>query len=299
MANLTNMAAFVAVVEHKSFSQAGRELRVSTAVISARVAKLEEKIGVRLLNRTTRHVVPTEEALIYFEDCKRIFQQVEMAEAALSSRESQPVGSLKITAPIVFGRRYLAPLLPVFQKDYPNLQIRLHLSDTFVDLVKEGMDMGIRIADLPDSSMIARKLGDSPRVICASPDYLERSGIPLSPIDLLNHNCLLLRFPGSTQFQWEFMQGGGKVNISVNGDLDANNGDVLRDWALAGRGICLKSRWEVERELTEGKLIEILSDYRPSPVSISAIHPRGNITPPKVRLFIDFLVKSFQARFVA
>ncbi|MBL4740779.1 MAG: LysR family transcriptional regulator [Sneathiella sp.] len=293
MASLKNMAAFVAVVEHKNFSQAGRELRVSTAVISARVAKLEADIGVRLLNRTTRHVVPTEEALIYFEDCKRIIAQVDAAEAALSSRERQPVGSLKITAPLVFGRRFLAPLLPRFQMVYPKVQIRLHLSDTFVDLIKDGMDMGIRIADLPDSTMIARKLGDSPRVICASPDYLRRTGNPQTPNDLLNHNCLLLRFPGSTQFQWGFLKSGEKYTIPVKGDLDSNNGDVLRDWALAGHGICLKSRWEVEKELERGELVEILKNDSLSPVNISAIHPSGNITPPKVRLFIDFLVETF------
>ncbi|MEH6402116.1 MAG: LysR family transcriptional regulator [Sneathiella sp.] len=293
MASLKNMAAFVAVVEHKSFSQAGRELRLSTAVISARVAKLEAEIGVRLLNRTTRHVVPTEEALIYSEDCRRILTQVYAAEAALSSRDRSPVGSLKITAPLVFGRRFLAPLLPIFQKQYPKLQIRLHLSDTFVDLIKDGMDMGIRIADLPDSAMIARKLGNSPRVICASPDYLKKAGVPQTPNDLLDHNCLLLRFPGSTQFQWHFLNEGEKFSIPVQGDLDTNNGDILRDWALAGHGICLKSRWEVERELVSGELVQVLKNYRLAPVNISAMHPHGNITPLKVRLFIDFLVETF------
>jgi len=295
MASLKNMAAFVAVVEYKNFSQAGRELRVSTAVVSARVAKLEAEIGVRLLNRTTRHVVPTEEALIYFEDCKRIIAQVDAAEATLSSQERQPVGSLKVTAPLVFGRRYLAPLLPVFQKQYPKVQIRLHLSDTLVDLIKDGMDMGIRIADLPDSTMIARKLGDSSRVICASPDYIKRAGLPQTPNDLLGHNCLLLRFPGSTQFQWSFLNEGKKYTVPVKGDLDSNNGDILRDWALTGRGICLKSRWEVEKELENGELVEILKEFELPLVSISAIHPSGHITPPKVRLLIDFLVKSFGA----
>ncbi len=294
MTNLTDMAAFVAVVEHKSFSQAGRELRVSTAVISARVAKLEKQIGVRLLNRTTRQVALTEEAYLYFEDCKRILEQVEMAEAALSSRRHRPAGTLNISAPTVFGRRHLAPLLPVFQQDYPDLQIRLHLSDGFVDLLKDSIDMAVRIATLPDSSLVARKLAESPRVLCAAPSYLERAGQPASLQDLLEHNCLLLRFPGSQQFQWEFEEEGRSQIIAVSGNLDSNNADVLREWALAGFGICLKSRWEVVGDLKAGRLIEILPETPPRPVTVSAIYPLGNIVPPKVRIAIDFLKNQFK-----
>jgi len=294
MTNLTDMAAFVAVVEHKSFSQAGRELRVSTAVISARVAKLEKQIGVRLLNRTTRHVAPTEEAYLYFEDCKRILEQVAVAEATLSSRRHKPVGTLSISAPTVFGRRHLAPYLPVFLADYPELQIRLHLSDGFVDLLKDGMDMAVRIATLPDSSLVARKLAESPRVLCAAPSYLDRAGTPASLSDLLAHNCLLLRFPGSRQFQWEFGEKGQSQMIAVTGNLDSNNADVLREWAIAGHGICLKSRWEVDADLEAGRLVEILPETPPRSVTISAIYPLGNIVPPKVRLFIDFLIHQFK-----
>lgn len=294
MTNLTDMAAFVAVVEYKSFSQAGRELRVSTAVISARVAKLEKQIGVRLLNRTTRQVALTEEAYLYFEDCKRILEQVEMAEAALSSRRHRPAGTLNISAPTVFGRRHLAPLLPVFQQDYPELQIRLHLSDGFVDLLKDSIDMAVRIATLPDSSLVARKLAESPRVLCAAPSYLERAGHLTSLQDLLAHNCLLLRFPGSQQFQWEFEEAGRNQIIAVSGNLDSNNADVLREWALAGFGICLKSRWEVADDLKAGRLIEILPETPPRPVTVSAIYPLGNIVPPKVRLAIDFLKHQFK-----
>lgn len=294
MINLADMAAFVAVVEQKSFSQAGRELRVSTAVISARVAKLEKKIGVRLLNRTTRQVAPTEEALLYFEDCKRILEQVETAEARLSSRRHSPSGTLKLSAPIVFGRRYLAPLLPIFQRDYPDLQIRLHLSDGFVDLLKDGIDMAVRIATLPDSSLVALKLAESPRVICASPSYLKEAGTPKNPQDLLNHNCLLLRFPGSTQFQWEFGEDLQKQVVAVHGNLDSNNADVLREWALLGYGICLKSRWEIEEQLELGQLVEIFPETPPRSVAISAIYPLGNIVPPKVRLAVDFLKRRFR-----
>ncbi|WP_169570235.1 LysR family transcriptional regulator [Sneathiella limimaris] len=295
MANLTDMAAFVAVVEQGSFSQAGRELRVSTAVVSARVAKLEKDLGVRLLNRTTRQVAPTEEAIQYYEDCKKILAEVAVAEASLSSRQQSPSGSLKLSAPTVFGRRYIAPLLAQFQSDYPDLQVQLQLSDSFVDPVKDGYDLIIRIARLPDSSLVARKLGDSPRILCAAPAYLEKARLPKSPEELMKHNCLLLRFPGSTQFQWEFVnQKGDRQTVPVKGSLDSNNGDVIREWALAGYGICLKSRWEVEAELADGRLMEIdLAGLTPSPVDIYALYPVGNINPPKVRLLLDYLVGVF------
>ncbi|GLQ06140.1 LysR family transcriptional regulator [Sneathiella chinensis] len=288
------MAAFVAVAEQGSFSQAGRELRVSTAVVSARIAKLEADIGVRLLNRTTRQVSLTEEARGYYQDCKDILQQVEQAEAALSSRQNNPSGSLKIAVPVVFGRRYVAPLLPGFVGRYPDIDIRLHLADSFVDILKEGMDVAIRIASLRDSTLMARKLADSPRVICAAPSYLDRFGTPQVPADLLQHQCLLLRFPGSVQFQWRFQENGNRITLPVQGRLDSNNGDVIRDWALAGHGICMKSRWEVARELASGELVELLPETPPLPVGVYALYSPAATLPPRIRLFIDYLVEAFK-----
>lgn len=288
------MAAFVAVVEQESFSKAGRELRLSTAVVSARVAKLEQHLGVRLLNRTTRQVSPTDEALEFFEECKNILSQVEVAEAVLTSRRLSPSGALKITAPVVWGRRYLAPLLPEFQTRAPDLQIRLNLTDEFVDMVADGIDIAIRIAPLKDSSLKSVHLGESPRVLCASSDYLKRHGTPQNLQDLLEHNCLLLRFPGSSQFQWHFEAGGKIQSLSVKGSLDSNNGDIIRDWALAGAGIALKSRWEVAEHIRKGELVPILTDAAPLPVNISALYSSGTIQPPKIRLFLDYLKSQFQ-----
>lgn len=288
------MAAFVAVVEQESFSKAGRELRLSTAVVSARVAKLEQHLGVRLLNRTTRQVSPTDEALEFFEECKNILSQVEVAEAVLTSRRLSPSGALKITAPVVWGRRYLAPLLPEFQTRAPDLQIRLNLTDEFVDMVADGIDIAIRIAPLKDSSLKSVHLGESPRVLCASPDYLKRHGTPQNLQDLLEHNCLLLRFPGSSQFQWHFEAGGKIQSLAVKGSLDSNNGDIIRDWALAGTGIALKSRWEVAEHIRKGELVPILTDAAPLPVNISALYSSGTIQPPKIRLFLDYLKSQFQ-----
>ncbi len=293
MASLSDMAAFVAVVEKASFSQAGRELRLSTAVISARVAKLERDLGLRLLNRTTRQVAPTDEAKAYYEDCKAILEQVELAEAALSTRQNNPTGTIRLSAPTVFGRIILGSILARFQSLYPDINIHLHLSDSFVDPLKDGYDLVIRIGKLENSSFIARKLADSPRVICASPSYLKDKGTPSSLDDLMEHNCLLLRFPGSTQFQWSFNIKGEQITLPVSGSLESNSGEALRDWALAGLGISLKSRWEVDEYLKAGTLVELLSDTPPQPVSISALYPSGKILPLKMRLLLDFLADQF------
>ena len=295
MSNFKGMAAFVAVVEQESFSKAGRELRLSTAVVSARVAKLEQHLGVRLLNRTTRQVSPTEEALEFYEECKKILSQVEVAEAVLASRRSSPSGALKITAPVVFGRRYIAPLLTSFKEVAPDLQIRLSLTDEFVDMVADGVDVAIRIAPLKDSALKSVHLAESPRILCASPDYVRRYGRPENLQDLLAHNCLLLRFPGSSQFQWRFDVDGQSQTLAVKGSLDSNNGDVIRDWVLAGEGIALKSRWEVAEQLKRGDLEQILPDAKPVSVNISALYSGGSIQPPKTRLFLDFLKAQIQA----
>ncbi len=288
------MTAFVAVVEHKGFSKAGRELRLTTAVVSARVANLEKNLGVRLLNRTTRQVTPTDEALQYYEACKNILQQVDAAEVHLSSKRLSPSGSVKITAPTVLGRRHIAPIVPELQKQYPELQIRLSLTDEIVDIIGDGVDVAIRIAPLKDSSLKSVQLASCPRILCASPSYFQKYGTPRSKEELLEHNCLLLRFPGSTQFQWAFESEGKVQNLNVKGSLDSNNGDVLRQWALDGQGIALKSIWEIGEEIKDGRLVHLLPNLVPAPVSISALYPQGHIIPPKVRVTLDHLKASFQ-----
>ncbi|MEH6525600.1 MAG: LysR family transcriptional regulator [Sneathiella sp.] len=295
MGTLVNMAAFVAVVEQGSFSQAGRELRQSTAVISARVAKLETEIGVRLLYRTTRQVVPTEEALIYFERCKNILRDVENAEASLTPPDRNPRGSITISAPVSFGRRCLAPLISRFCESHPDLQFRLQLTDRLVDLVKDKVDIAIRMADLDDSTMKARRLAHDHRVMCATPEYLARAGTPEVPADLLKHECLLLRFPGSTQFQWQIIEGGRLVTVPVKGNLDTDNGDVLTDWVLEGRGLAVKSVWEIIDDLNAGRLVRVMLDYPPNSHPIWAVFPGGPYPPPRLRLWIDHLVGAFQS----
>jgi DNA-binding transcriptional LysR family regulator len=295
MGSLVDMAAFVAVVEQGSFSQAGRELRQSTAVISARVAKLERQIGVRLMHRTTRQVVPTEEALVYFEACKKILLDVEDAEAALTPMDKNPRGSITISAPVAFGRRCLAPVISRFSSFHPELEFRLQLTDRQIDLVKDKVDLAIRFADLEDSTLKARVLAHDHRVICATPEYLERAGTPEVPSDLLKHKCLMLRFPGSTQFQWQIVQNARLVTIPVKGNLDSDNGDVLRDWVLEGRGLAIKSVWEIIEDLNAGRLVRVMLNYPPMSYPIWAVFPGGPYPPPRLRLWIDHLVGAFKS----
>ncbi|MTI09916.1 LysR family transcriptional regulator [Curvivirga aplysinae] len=291
MTDISDLVVYVRVVDQGSLSAAGRELRMSPAVVSHRLQRLEARLGVRLLNRTTRKVHTTEEGEIYYGHCLRILEEVEKAEQALTESRENPSGLLKITAPVSFGRRYLAPLIPDFVKAYPEVEPRLHLTESLVNLVEDGFDLAIRVGRMEDSSLMARKLAKDHRYICASPEYLEKHGTPKIPQDLLDHNCLLLRFPGSRQFKWRLVEDGVSHFLAVKGDLDTNNSDVLLDWALSGCGIVMKSQWEVGEHIKSGELIPFLEEYVPQDNVVAALYPQGKHVPPKLRVFIDFLVE--------
>ena len=236
MALLENIRVFVRVVELGSLSAAGRHLRLSPAVVSHRLQQLESHLGARLLNRTTRQVQATEQGLVYYQACQDVLGALERAESAIADAGGTPRGSLRVTAPLGFGRRVLAPLLPAFQTLHPEVDVRLRLSDHLIDLLQEAVDCAIRMAVLADSSLVARKIADCPRLLCAAPAYLEAHGRPAVPEDLLEHRCLLLRFAGSQQFRWTLTTPDGPVTLPVAGPLDADDGDVLTEWALDGPG---------------------------------------------------------------
>lgn len=291
MALLENIRVFVRVVELGSFSAAGRFLRLSPAVVSHRIQQLEAHVGVRLLNRTTRQVQPTEQGMLYYEACLEVQRAVEQAETSVAGAGAAPRGTLKVTAPLVFGRRILAPLIPEFQAATPNVEIQLRMSDHLLDLIKEGMDAAVRLSVPTDSSLVIRKIADCPRVLCAAPSYLAAHGAPETPDDLLDHNCLLLRFPGSTQYQWALNGPGGPVTMNVRGRLDADDSDVLTGWAVAGQGIVMKPVWEVAEHLRDGRLKPVLADYPPDPLTLGVLYPHRRLLPAKVRAFADFLVE--------
>jgi len=250
-------------------------------------------MGVRLLNRTTRRVQPTQEGALFYEHGLAILNELEQAESGIAEKTDDPRGPIRVSAPAVFGRMHVAPHVPKFLARYPHVQIRLHLSDQFADLIQDRMDLAIRIAELGDSNAIARKLAPNRRVIVAAPSYLLRHGRPEAPADLLKHNCLLLRFPGSKQFRWTLEAPEGPVTLRVSGNMDSNNGEVLRQWCLAGQGLALKSLWEVAEDLNAGRLQVVLPDTPPPGHAIHALYPQNRFLSSRVRLFIDYLAELY------
>lgn len=288
---LNELTVFVKAVELKSISAAARSLRLSAAAASHRILQLEDQMGVRLLNRTTRSLQPSEAGLIFYEHALEVLAAVERAENSMTTASGVPTGSLRVTAPLGFGRRFLAPLVSEFHALYPRLEIRLRLSDHVIDLLSESVDVAVRMAVLPDSSLVVRKIADCPRVLCASPEYLDQHGRPETPDDLLQHNCLLLRYPGSNQTRWTLTTPTSKVVVPVTGRFDADDGDVLTEWALQGAGIAMKPYWEVADHLRRGALEVVMPNFPPEAVSLTLLYPNKHLLPARVRLFADFLVE--------
>ena len=289
---LNEMSVFARVVATGSLSAAARELGLSPAMVSRRLAGLEGRLGVRLLNRTTRSLHLTDEGASYYEACTRVLAEIAEADAAVSAGRQEPRGALRVALPASFGNQYVAPLVPQFAERYPQVQLALSLSDRNVNLVEEGFDLAIRIANLADSSLAARKLAPNRRVVCATPAYLARHGVPRTPQDLAQHNCLLAGDFAST---WEYKGPDGKPgSVRITGRYVCDNWEVLREWALAGLGVALKSTWDVRRHLEDGSLVTLLPGYAfHTDVAIWAVYPHRRHLPAKTRAFIDFLANSF------
>jgi DNA-binding transcriptional LysR family regulator len=286
------MAVFNKVVAAGSLTSAARDLGVSTAAVSRKLAALEARLGVRLIHRTTRRLSLTDEGAVYHEASTRILSEIEEADAAAAARRVEPQGVLKVAMPASFGLKHIAPLVPDFVRRHPRVQLALSLSDRTVNVIEEGFDVAIRIAELEDSSLAARKLAPNRRVVCASPEYLRKHGTPRTPADLQQHNCLT-----TTDFHmtWEYRDPQGRRDsIRVAGRYACDNWEVLREWAVAGLGVALKSTWDVRRHLDDGSLVPLLPGYAFGPdVAIYAVYPHRRYLPAKTRLFIDFLADSF------
>lgn len=292
MDKLSSLRAFVKVVETSSFSEAGRRLRLSRSAVSKYVAELEEDLGVQLLSRTTRRVTPTENGQAYFERAMAILADLDAADHAVSQSQATPRGLLRVNAPMSFGTMRLGPALAGFMKEYPELQIQLALSDEHVDPVQDGLDVTLRIADLESSSLIARKLMPIERVLCASPGYLKQHGTPKHPNELRNHDCLTYGYL-STGNQWKLTGKDGDHWINPRWTLCANNAEVLRDAAVAGRGVALVPTFIAEAALKAGRLRTFLDGYHAPPLALYALYPPTRHLAVKVRLFIDYLVETF------
>ena len=292
MDKFRQIETFVEVVARGSLSAAARAEGIAPAMIGRRLDALEGRLGVKLLQRTTRRLALTDEGAAFLEDCQRILAELEEAESAAAERSARATGRLLVSAPAGFGRQHVAPLLPSFLAEHRELTVNLNLTDRLVDVVGEGVDVAIRIASLNDSSLVGAKLADNHRVVVGTPAYLKRHGTPRVLADLARHNCLAISSEGS-QRGWTFLDKGKPVTVKVTGNMECNDGAVLHAWALAGKGLAWRSMWEVGAQIASGELCTVLDDYAAPGNDIYAVFAERRHLPLRIRSFVDFLRRSY------
>ncbi|MCA0963153.1 LysR family transcriptional regulator [Salipiger bermudensis] len=299
MSYFDNIRTFVRVYELGSMSAAGRDLRISSAVTSSRISQLEEHLGVRLFQRTTRSLSPTEHGQSFYRGATEILAAVESAEAQIVNVTEHLKGALYVAAPLGVGRRLIAPQVPLFLAQYPDVSVRLRLTDRKVDLTTEGLDLAFFLGQPEDSNLRIRKIADVPRVLCASPDYVARRGMPEDGDALLadRHECINLRFPGAAEFQWRLETPEGPRRFAVAGRYESDDGDVLTDWALGGHGIVLKPVFEVAEHLKSGALVPVAEKTPPVPVQMACLFTHRRRQDPKTRIFMEFVIDRIGAAF--
>ncbi|GIT88598.1 LysR family transcriptional regulator [Roseobacter sp. OBYS 0001] len=297
MSYLDNIRTFVRVYELGSMSAAGRDLRISPAVTSSRISQLEDHLSVRLFQRTTRSLTPTEQGKAFYGGACEILSSVENAEAQVVDITENPKGALYVAAPLGLGRRLIAPQVPAFLAAYPEVSIRLRLTDRKVDLTTEGLDLAFFLGQPADSTLRIRKIADVPRILCAAPSYIAARGNPTSGDELVadRHECLNLRFPGATEFQWRLRTAEGLKKYRVTGRYESDDGDVLTDWALAGHGITLKPVFEISDHLKAGRLVPVAAKTPPEPSQMACLFTHRKGQDPKTRLFMDFVIERIAA----
>ena len=293
MDKLKQIESFVHVSTKGSLTAAAHAEGVAPAVIGRRIDALEQRLGVKLLVRTTRKITLTHEGSAFLEDCQRLLSDFANAEASVSAGGVKASGFLRITAPAGFGRRHVAPLVPRFLSLHPDVNVSLNLSDRVVDIVNEGVDCAVRVGDLPDSSLVSVRLADNRRLCVATPAYLKRAGTPQHPNELMRHQCLTLSSDASQTRGWAFVVDGAVTHLRPSGRLDCSDGQVLHDWCTAGMGVAWRSTWEVEQEIAAGQLLSVLDAFAASPNGIYAVFPHAKHLPLRVRLWIDFLKHTY------
>ncbi|GAA6143752.1 LysR family transcriptional regulator [Hydrogenophaga sp. 5NK40-0174] len=296
MNKIKQLETFVAVAGKGSLTAAAKAEGVAPAIVGRRLDALEARLGVKLLVRTTRSLSLTHEGSAFLEDCQRVLADLANAEASVSAGGVKATGHLRITAPAGFGRRHVAPLVPLFRELHPDVSISLNLSDRVVDVAGEGYDCAVRVGDLPDSSLVSLRLADNRRLCVATPDFLARNGCPREPADLINFPCLTLSSDASQTRGWSFAvprkgdpEGRDTIFLRPGGPLDCSDGQVLHEWCLAGYGIAWRSTWEVEADIASGRLKTVLDDFASPPNGIYAVFPQRRHLALRVRLWIDFL----------
>ena len=297
MDKLKQLESFVSIALRGSLTAAAQAEGVAPAIMGRRLDALEERLGVKLLLRTTRRITLTHEGSAFLEDCQRLLSDLANVEASVSAGGIKASGHLRVTAPAGFGRRHVAPLVPRFHALHPEVTVSLNLSDRVVDIAGEGFDCAVRVGDMPDSSLVSVRMADNRRQCVATPAYLARHGTPQTPADLLRLGCLTLSSEASQTRGWAFqVKGNGGfevIYLKPAGPLDCSDGQVLHDWCLAGYGIAWRSTWEVEAEIASGQLVAVLEDFAAPPNGIYAVFPERKHLPLRVRLWIDFLKLHF------
>ncbi|WP_051559784.1 LysR family transcriptional regulator [Marinobacterium jannaschii] len=288
----TEMQVFIEAAKCQGFSAAGRQLDLSPSAVSKLVSRLESRLAVRLFNRTTRTLSLTEAGRVFYNRCVIILADLEDAEACLTDFGQVPQGLLRINSTPGFAKHQLMPRMPEFQARYPQLEIDYQLTGQAVDLIAEGVDLAIRLGPLQDTSLVARKLGESQRLVCASPAYLEQHGIPQTPAELAQHNCL--RLSTSERFnQWQFTGSNGPEQVDATGSFISDNVDALHQFALIGGGIARLSGFMIGRDIEAGRLVALLPDYEIAPQQIHAVYPHRKHLPAKTRALVEFLLEGF------
>jgi len=298
MDKFKEIESFVSVVTRGSLTAAALAAGVAPAIMGRRLDALEERLGVKLLVRTTRKLTLTHEGSAFLEDCQRVLSDVANMEASVSAGGVKASGHLRITAPAGFGRRHVAPLVPKFRTLHSDVTLSLNLSDRVIDIAGEGFDCAVRVGDMPDSSLVSVRLADNRRLCVATPAYLKAHGTPLHPSELSKFDCLTLSSDASQTRGWAFSMPNSSGDNDVtylrpNGPLDCSDGQVLHDWCLAGYGIAWRSIWEVEVEIASGKLAALLEDFAAPPNGIYAVFPQRKHMALRVRLWIDFLKDNY------
>jgi len=289
----SEMAFFSQLLRAGSFSAAGRELDISTPAVSKRLAQMEQRLGVQLLNRTTRRISLTHEGELYLAQARRILGEIEAMEQMVAGALAAPTGLLRVNATLGFGRSHVAPLISRFVKAHPQVQVQLQLSVDPPPLAGDSFDVCVRFGEPPDARVIARRLAPNRLLLCAAPAYLARHGTPKVPGDLARHNCIGIRQGEQAYGLWRLTASKRTHAVRVRGNLSTSDGEIAVNWALDGHGILLRAEWDIARYLRSGRLVTVLDQYHTPPADIYAVYPQRHQVSARVRAFVDFLVASF------
>jgi DNA-binding transcriptional LysR family regulator len=295
MDKLKDIETFVSVVEKGSFLGASTVLSVTPVMIGRRISQLENRLGGELFHRTTRKLTLTRQGEVYLEHCRKILGRLEMVERLVTDSRHYATGHLIVSAPAAFGRRHIAPHLHEFMSVNPDVKVSLNLSDQVIDLVRSGYELGIRLGPVMDPNLVPVRLASSRPVVCGTPSYFEKNGIPLTPEDLAHHNCLAFNDHGGQQRGWQFQHDNRAVVVKVSGNLSCNDGELLSRWVREGLGIAWRPLWEVAEALASGELVSVLDDYAMRHYDILAVYPQQPHLPAKIGLFIAWM-KSLYSR---